>query len=291
MTAKQQYTPLQDSHNPQEQKYIPLQDSHNSQEQKYIPLQDSHNSQKQRYLPFQGLLNTRELGGYPVSINGKQKQVKWGLIYRSGGPEYMSAADKALLEGRNIKTVVDFRSAEERSVVFNLSSLVKKVELPIEAGNLMGSILDTGKWLYNPSTEGAEAEMLQLYSILPVEGIPRYRELFSLLSQPNNTPLLFHCAAGKDRTGMASALILHALGASRETIMEDFLASTEYLRPYWKQYIDTRSCMLPYMTVKEEYLLTAFSVLENYGGIDNYLAKELMADINILQNQYIENIL
>jgi protein-tyrosine phosphatase len=246
---------------------------------------------KQRYLSLQGLLNTRELGGYPVSINGKQKQVKWGLIYRSGGPEYMNAADKALLEARNIKTVVDFRSAEERSVVFNLSSLEKKIELSINAGNLMSTILDTGEWLYNPSSEGAEKEMLKLYSVLPVEGIPLYRELFSLLSRRDNTPILFHCAAGKDRTGLASALILHALGASRETIMEDFLASTDYLRPYWKQFIDTRPYMLPYMTVKEKYLLTAFSVLENYGGIDNYLAKELGVNINLLQEHYTENIL
>jgi protein-tyrosine phosphatase len=246
---------------------------------------------KQRHLLLQGFLNTRELGGYPVNINGKQKQVKWGLIYRSGGPENMNAADKALLEDRNIKTVVDFRSVDERSAVFNLSSLVKKVELPIDAGNLMGTILDTGEWLYNPNSEGAVAEMQQLYSILPVEGIPRYRELFSLLLQPDNTPLLFHCAAGKDRTGLASALILHALGASMETIMEDYLASTEYLRPYWKQYIDTRPWMLPYMTVKKEYLLAAFSVLEDYGGIDSYLVNELGANINLLQKYYTENIL
>jgi len=248
-------------------------------------------TEKQRYIHLKGLLNTRELGGYPVNVNGKQKQVKWGLIYRSGSPENMNADDKALLEGRNIKTVVDFRSTEERTAVFNLSTLVKKVELPIDAGNLMGTILNTGEWLYNPSTEGAVVEMLQLYSILPVEGIPRYRELFSLLSQPDNTPLLFHCAAGKDRTGFASALILHALGASMETIMEDYLASTEYLQPYWKQYADTNSHMLPYMTVKNNYLFAAFSVLEGYGGIDNYLANELGANINLLRDYYTENIL
>jgi len=248
-------------------------------------------TEKQRYIPLQGLLNTRELGGYPVNVNGKQKQVKWGLIYRSGGPENMNAADKAQLEGRNIKTVVDFRAAEERSEVFNLFSLQKKVELSIDAGNLMGTILETGEWLYNPITKEAEEEMLKLYSILPVEGIPRYKELFSLLSQPDNTPLLFHCAAGKDRTGFASALILHALGASMETIMEDYLASTEYLRPYWKQYISTSPCMLPYMTVKKEYLLRAFSVLEDYGGIDSYLAKELGVDMSLLQKHYTENIL
>jgi protein-tyrosine phosphatase len=184
--------------------------------------------------------------------------------------------------------VVDFRSAEERDVVFELPSLTKNAVLSIDAGNLMGTLVNNGEWLYNDSTEGAEEEMIKLYSILPIEGIPFYRELFSLLSRPENTPLLFHCAAGKDRTGMAAALILYALGASRETIMEDYLASTEYLRPYWKQFIDTRPHILPYMTVKQEYLQTAFSVLDNYGGIDNYLTKELGADTACLQEFYTE---
>jgi len=246
-------------------------------------------TEKQRHIPLQGLLNTRELGGYPVIVNGEQKQVKWGLIYRSGSPENMNAGDKALLESRNIKTVVDFRSIDERSASFDLSTMVKKVELPIDAGNLMGTVLKTGEWNYNHSAEGAEAEMGQLYSILAVEGIPRYRTLFSLLSQPDNTPLLFHCAAGKDRTGLAAALILHALGASMETIMEDYLVSTEYLRPFWIRYADSYSHMLPYMKVKEEYLLAAFSALENYGGIDRYLTNELGANINLLREYYTEN--
>jgi len=245
----------------------------------------------QRLLPLKGLLNTRELGGYPVTIGQTQKQVKWGLIYRSGGPEYMTPADSAMLEERRIKTVVDFRSGNERTALFGLSSLVQTLELPIDAGNLMGTILDTGKWNYNPSAQGAEQEMLKLYSILPEEGLPRYRELFSLLSEPDNAPLLYHCSAGKDRTGLASALILHALGASMETIMEDYLASTENLRPYWETYGKDQPQMLPYMIVKEEYLLAAYSTIEKYGGIGSYLKKELEVDVNLLRELYTEPIL
>jgi len=246
---------------------------------------------KQRLLPLKGLLNTRELGGYPVTVGQKQKQVKWGLIYRSGGPEYITPADRAMLEERKIKTVVDFRSRNERTAVFDLSSLVQKLEIPIDAGNLMGTILDTGEWLYNSTPQGAEREMLKLYSILPEEGIPRYRKLFVLLSEADNAPLLYHCSAGKDRTGLASALILHALGADRTTIMEDYLASTEHLRPYWETYCRDQSYMLPYMIVKEEYLLAAFSAIEKYGGIDRYLKKELEADVNLLREQYTEPML
>jgi len=239
-------------------------------------------------LPLEGLLNTRELGGYPVTVDGKRRRVKRNLIYRSGSPENVTGADKKILESLNIKTVVDFRSPEEKTSAFNLASCVKKAELPINAGNLMGNVLKKGKWLLNPSAAGAEGEMLQLYTILPEEAIPPYRELFSLLADPANTPLLFHCSAGKDRTGLASALILHALGAGRETIMRDYLASTEYLRPFREICMKTMPKMVPYTTVKEAYLEAAFQTIEKYGGVDHYLAKELEADPERLRELYTE---
>jgi len=242
----------------------------------------------QRRLPLKGLLNTRELGGYPVFVNGKPRQVKCGLLYRSGSPEYIREEDKAILEKTKIKTVVDFRSSDEKTSAFDLPSIVKKVDLPIDAGNLMGTILKTGEWQYNPSPQGAEEEMLKLYEALSEEAIPRYRVLFSLLSDPSNMPLLFQCSAGKDRTGLASALILHALGAAKETIMEDYLCSTEYLRPYWERYMPDKPQMIQYMTVKESYLETAFGTMEKYGGIDRYLTKELGADPKLLQELYTE---
>jgi protein-tyrosine phosphatase len=153
----------------------------------------------------------------------------------------------------------------------------------------MGSLSESGEWLFNTAAQGAEAEMIKLYSLLPREAIPRYRVLFSLLSDPDKTPILFHCSAGKDRTGLAAALILHALGADKETIMEDYLASTEYLHPYCEVYSKTKPHKKAYMTVKKEYLLTAFSVLESYGGMDKYLVNELKADIKLLQRLYTEN--
>ena len=243
---------------------------------------------KGKRLPFHGLLNTRELGGYPVTVDGKPKQVKCGLFYRSGSPENVNAGDKEILQGLGIKTVADFRSEGEKHAVFNLDSVKKKTDLPIDAGNLMGILSDDEEVSFNPSASGSEKEMLQLYAVLPVEAIPRYRIFFSLLADPANTPILFHCSAGKDRTGVASALLLHALGASRETIMEDYWYSLEYLRPYWEQFLPSRPFMIPYYTVKEIYLEAAFRAIERYGGLDRYLANELGADIHRLRELYTE---
>ena len=246
---------------------------------------------ERRRFPLEGLLNTRELGGYPVTVDGKQRQVKHGLIYRSGSPENITETDKKILEGFKIKTTADFRSEDEKTAAFDFFSLVKRVNLPLNAGNLMGAFFETGEWLVNSNIEKAKAEMTKLYSVLPTEAIPRYRVLFSLLSDPANTPLLFYCSAGKDRTGVASALILHALGASMETIMEDYLYSTDNLRPYWERFTNSQPFMVPYHTVTEKYLLAALESIEKYGGMDKYLENELGVDKNHLRELYTESLI
>jgi protein-tyrosine phosphatase len=241
-------------------------------------------------LPLEGLLNTRELGGCPVTVEGEPKQVKWGLLYRSGGPEYATASDEAFLEERKIKTVVDFRSEDERSGIFELSTIKKRVELPIDAGNLMESLSGPAdESRFGPSR--AEKEMIRMYSVLPQEAIPPYRALFALLQEKDNTPILYHCSAGKDRTGLVSALILYALGADMDTIMDNYLVSSEYLYPYWERLNDIGNRLLPYYLVKKEYIYASILCMEKYGGIDGYLANELKADIGLLRELYTESIM
>jgi protein-tyrosine phosphatase len=121
-----------------------------------------------------------------------------------------------------------------------------------------------------------------------MEAIPRYRELFALLSNPDNTPLLFHCSAGKDRTGLAAALVLHALGADRETVLEDYLASAEHLRRHYISHIETKPHIAPYMTVREDYLATGLVEIEKYGGLDSYISHELKVDTEHLRKLYTE---
>ena len=230
----------------------------------------------------------RGLGSYPVTVDGKQRHIKNGLFYRSGSPENITESDKVFLEGLHIRTTVDFRSEDEKTAVFDLPSIAKKVDLPLDAGNLMGAIFKAGELPKNSSAEKAFAEMISLYTVLPVEALQKYRILFSLLADPSNLPILICCSAGKDRTGVATALILHALGASMDTIMEDYLCSTENLRPYWERYLDSQPYLIPYYTTNEKYLLSAFKSIEKYGGIDSYITNEIGADIHHLRALYTE---
>ncbi|MDR0402552.1 MAG: tyrosine-protein phosphatase [Treponema sp.] len=238
--------------------------------------------QKQRLLPAEGVHNLRELGGYPVTGEaGRKGQVTWGLLYRAGELSAMTAGDKRLLEERNIRTVVDFRSNGERNAAPDgeIATVVKRVPLPIDAGNLMDMVF---------TFDGAEQEMKKLYAALPEEAVPRYRVLFELLSDPSNTPLLYHCTAGKDRTGLASALILYALGADMETIYGDYLASTALLRERLAPMMESQPHIVPYMTVQKSYLETAFAEIEKYGGYKAYIQNELRVDMGHLRDLYTE---
>ncbi|MDR1506512.1 MAG: tyrosine-protein phosphatase [Treponema sp.] len=238
--------------------------------------------QNPRILPAEGICNLRELGGYPVRDKGGIKRIKWGLLFRAGELAGMTCNDKKLLEERKVRTVVDFRSNSEREASPDgvIKTVRKQVALPIDAGNLMNSMAFT--------SGGAEAEMGKLYAALPKEAVPRYRALFELLSDPSNTPLLYHCTAGKDRTGLASALILYALGADTETVYRDYLESTPLLRERFAVLLESQPHMVPYMTVQESYLKTAWGELEKYGGPGRYIQKELNADIHHLRSLYIE---
>jgi protein-tyrosine phosphatase len=251
---------------------------------------------KIRILPLETMLNTRDLGGYsvgsvgPTASGGRKKQVKWGLLYRSGELYGNTEGDKRLLEKLGIRTVVDVRSGEEKKAAPEIlpTTVRQLVELPIDAGNLMGTIFSAdGGWTYASTADGARAEMKKLYTALPEEAIPKYRVLFSLLADPENVPLLFHCTAGKDRTGLAAALLLHALGAEMETIFEDYLLSTACLGRRYQSNAENAH-LIPYWSVEESYLKTALIKLESYGGIDRYIRGELGAEIGHLRNLYTE---
>lgn len=244
---------------------------------------DDAAARTRRILSSEGICNIRELGGYPVAgENGAARRIKWGLLYRSGALSAMTEGDRTLLQERGIRTVVDFRAADEKAAVpaAALPSTARLLEeLPIDAGNLMAIV---------PTARGADTEMRRMYRALPGEAVPRYRRLFALLADPENAPLLFHCSMGKDRTGLAAALILYALGADNDTIFADYLESDVQIRARLGVRMDAEPDRAPYMTIRRDYLETAFACIEESGGMDHYLGVQLGADIPRLRSLYTE---
>ncbi|MDR1398323.1 MAG: tyrosine-protein phosphatase [Treponema sp.] len=234
-----------------------------------------------RLIPLEKLYNTRDLGGYETQ---DKRRVRFGRLYRAGELYVATANDKAALEARGIRTIVDFRGLSEARLYPDIQphGLQQQVALPIDAG----SLLDLSRVGRDMS---GEMFMMNLYAIIVEAARPQYRELFRLISDTVNTPLLFHCSAGKDRTGIAASLIYYALGVNRETIYADYLLSANYLKEHTKKWIKDEPHLEPVMSIRREYLETAFKVIdEKFGGMDRYVKQELGADPAHLRKLYTE---
>ena len=172
-------------------------------------------------LPFAGGNNFRELGGYHAD---EGKTVKWGQIYR-GFPtgRLTTEADRARLDGLGLRLILDLRSGVEAAklpdYVPDGARLVQICGLRDATGQEIDfSPNDIQRLVQNAP---AGTNLTQLIYRQMLTGNKAFKELFRAL-EAGETPILFHCTAGKDRTGVAAMLILLALGASDETICADY---------------------------------------------------------------------
>ena len=237
-------------------------------------------------LPFEGGNNFRELGGY---IADEGKTVKWGQIFRGIPTALLSSdADRKLLDSLNLRLILDLRSEEEAAkqpdYVPDGARLVRICGLCHPDGTEIAfSPADKEKLLKGRLDEDhnmADAMYEQM-----LFGNKAFKELFRAL-EAGETPILFHCSAGKDRTGVAAMLILLALGASEEVIAKDFLQSNVCRQPeleaIWAEHADEIAAN---PAQKEHYLgiagvypesvpLVLNTIRDKFGSGDAYLEAE-----------------
>jgi protein-tyrosine phosphatase len=225
---------------------------------------------------LEGAPNFRDLGGYS-SANGKQ--TTWRKVFRSQALASLTDGDVKKVTELGIKTVIDFRGDGEVSQgQSRLPEGVNIVRLSIDAGNLSDGtdimqLLMTGAL---DSTQGV-GYMQAINRKLVTECVPQYRAFFETLLQPENYPLVFHCTAGKDRTGFAAALLLSALDVNWDTVMSDYLLTNQY---YTVEQGAVPDEVMPVFRliggVHFSYLNAAKDeIVKHYGSVDNYLREEL----------------
>ncbi len=174
----------------------------------------------------EGIHNLRDYGGYAVPGEGR---VRRGVLFRSGQHMEASDTDLALIDALDIRTVIDLRGTSEREgfpcrrhAKFGAQVIAYDGETsnspPHEGGG--------GQVVMTP--EKARERMLAVYRRMPVNPamIWIFREYFRALDE-NEGGSLVHCFAGKDRTGIAASLLLHALGVHRDDIMAEFLLTND----------------------------------------------------------------
>lgn len=179
-----------------------------------------------RAVVLAGASNLRDLGGWPVADG---RRVRHGLLFRGATLANLGAADLAVVAGLGLQQVCDLRG--ERESAANPSVLppgVARVALPIEP--TVGASLRDLMRREQATGEDVVALLGRAYLDYGTRFLGAYRALFDRVLAPGGLPLLFHCSAGKDRTGLAAALLLTAVGAARATVLDDYRATDRLWR-------------------------------------------------------------
>jgi len=181
----------------------------------------------ERLLPLEGGRNFRDLGGYATEDG---RAVRWGRLYRSGVMANLTDADLGYLAGLGVKTVCDLRSAEERTGEPAPFAGPGAPDVAAYDYAMSATMSSMGALFAAQSREDAvrafSAGYLQMAEFLA----PNYADMFARLVR-REAPLAVNCSAGKDRTGVASALILSVLGVPRETVIADYALSETFVTP------------------------------------------------------------
>ena len=174
---------------------------------------------------LQGAPNFRDLGGY---IGHEGRPLRWRRLFRSDHLADLTPADLARLQQLPLARTFDFRGIDERAATpYDLPG-VRQLSLAIEPTVVqrMNDIAAAGTALTAPVVTEL---MKDLYRALVNDRADRFAELFAHLIE-SDAPSVFHCTAGKDRTGIAAALVLLALGVSRDVVQADYLLTNELVR-------------------------------------------------------------
>ncbi|MHC5201083.1 tyrosine-protein phosphatase [Myroides sp. LJL119] len=238
--------------------------------------------------------NFRDLGGY---ITREKKYIKKGLIYRSGQLNGLSITDQTKLSNLGVDTAIDFRSQQE--IDSNNSPMPlcihQVIELSINPGNLKFSTIQN--MIQTGEVEQSEHFLMDINQQLVLHNQTQFKSFFNILEHRKQTPLVFNCTAGKDRTGLAAALFLSALEVDRQTIYNDYLKTNQRVEPFIKNILTTYKLDNPkqiqatinLMSVKLSYIQYAFKTIDkHYQNVDNFLDNILKVDRLRLKELYLD---
>jgi protein-tyrosine phosphatase len=249
------------------------------------PASAVHAAAHQRFILLEGGRNFRDIGGWRTASG---QTVRWGRLYRSGSLGRLTPAGQSRLEGLRIAAIVDLRSSEERASDSN--ARLAAARMGYWTRDYAFGSSDVVSRLRNPANHSAgrvRAIMLDAYRAFPREQAPSYRELFARLAAGKG-PVVVNCSAGKDRTGLAAALVLTAIGVPYGSVRRDFLLSNG------APGMDTLGAAMngllpavaqgPLLGVEPAYLDAAFmQIRRDYGSVDTYLDRELGVNARVRQ--------
>jgi protein-tyrosine phosphatase len=253
-----------------------------------------------RVIRLEKVQNLRELGGLPAA---NEQRVAPGRLFRAGSLYEMTAVDRAALEAMGIRIIIDLRSSFEQQRQSYEWPAGRKVAAPLAEDGAVATIFARFQ-----AGSLSERDIEDWWNLTGVYDIPtRHRDSLhtiftTLLEAGADEGVLYHCTGGKDRTGIVSALVLDALGVTRQAILEDFLLTNAGARARAAEFIQwmkqaTGHALSPEAAywlagVKEQWLEEFFRRLaDRYGSTAGYLRDELQLgaeDLAALRGRYLE---
>ena len=222
-----------------------------------------------------GVQNFRDLGGYPVYA--QHKRIRWGMLYRSARIDLSQPATRDKLNHLGIRTVIDLRTPSESPLpAGTLPGQPRVVHIPIPVDCLTDILADIDQQRIQPDTIGRIVERINRHIV--AANAPAFRQMFDILLDKENYPAVIQCSTGKGRTGIASALVLSALGVNDDDIMTDYRLSRfnipTAISYVYELPVRSQEALITLFSARENFLNAAKDEIERtYGSVDEYLTK------------------
>lgn len=248
-----------------------------------------------RQFVLDGTENVRDLGGYATDDG---RSVAWGKVFRADDLSELTPAAVEKMETADVQTVVDFRGVDEigEDGVAPVSDGIEVINLPVLdettqalAEALTGVMQGADPAVVDEMLGGGESQRIKDESFVAQleqpETMAGYGETLRLIADSPGA-VMYHCTAGKDRTGMMSALLLGLLGVPDETIVEDFVLSNEYLSDHYSQtyaFLESQGVdvelIRPLTEQSASNIQPVLDAVQNqYGGWDSFATDVLNLD-------------
>ncbi|MEU9011895.1 tyrosine-protein phosphatase [Streptomyces sp. NPDC048479] len=232
-----------------------------------------------RHIPFERLHNFRDLGGYSTADG---HTVRWGRLYRSDSLAKLDGADLDRFLALEVRTVIDLRypwEIEARGRVPDREGL-GYVNLSVEHRPYDQATIDPGvdPWRF----------LADRYAEVALDGAKELRQALEVIASNTSGPLVFHCASGKDRTGLLAALVLALVGVAEDDIAADFALTelaTDRLIADWRAAHPERTLTWPgYGRAPEEIMRLFLADLSaTYGSVYGYAVRHLGVDDHLIE--------
>lgn len=256
---------------------------------------------RERHLRFSGAKNFRDLGGYQAV---DERTIRWGVLYRSDSLHKLTPADLRSLSALCLDRIIDLRSTYEKDL--------EPDRLPEELTSRLVHIpiLDSSTGLFQNAREefakviptvDAANFLVTTNRELVTRFAAEMRQFIDILFSSNGRPVLFHCAAGKDRTGFAAAVFLRLMGVPHDVVMQDYLLTNQYFLSAYRWSLGMirlvrgrrfAQTVREFMIAEPAYLGAAFKAIEErYGLFERYVSDGLglaETDIAHLRSIYLE---